>query len=258
MSVKRMSGAKLTCKTINMKPEEIKLGDLQRILFGPVPAEFYIELVIRGLLFYLLLIVALRFLGSRMSGHISRLEMAALVSLSSAIGVPLLSPMNGVLPALVIAVIIVVVTRIITRISIKSKKMEVATEGKFDTLIDDGLMDLNSMAKCSITRERLFAELRSSQVSHLGQVKRLYMEAGGAFSLIQNESATPGLLVLPDWDKDFLKERIEWTNTSICNHCGERKMQSIVLSDDQILCTNCGAHDWTQAVKDNQESKKAS
>ncbi|MBE7170592.1 MAG: DUF421 domain-containing protein [Williamsia sp.] len=241
-----------------MRPEEIKLSDVQRILFGQVPPEFYIELVIRGLLSYLLLIVAMRLLGSRMSGHISRLEMAALVSLSSAIGVPLLSPMNGILPAFIIAMIIVVISRIIARLSIKSKKVEDVTQGEFDTLIEDGIMDLDTMKKCSITRERLFSELRSLQVSHLGHVKRLYMEAGGAFTFVPNEQAFPGLLVLPGWDKDFLDDQIEWTNTTICKECGERKMQSIVISDDQVTCTNCGAREWTRSVVDKEVKKQAS
>src|ERR1700712_2197316 len=97
-----------------MKPDEIKLSDWKRILFGQVPPEFYIELVIRGLLVYLLLMVAMRLLGKRMSGQVSRLEMIALVSLASAVGVPLLSPMNGILPAVIIAIIIVGVVRLIS------------------------------------------------------------------------------------------------------------------------------------------------
>src|ERR1700712_3170595 len=187
-----------------MKPEEIKLTDWSRILLGPVPPEFYVELIIRGCLVYALLMISMRFLGKRMSSQISRLELAALVSLASAIGVPLLSPMNGVLPAFIIAFIIVGFTRLISYISTKSQKFESATQGDLDMLVEDGVMKLDIMKRVRITRERLFAQLRSENLNHLGKVKRVYMEANGTFTLVPNEEKQAGLLVLPDWDEGFI------------------------------------------------------
>src|SRR3954453_1426943 len=104
-----------------MKPEEIKLSDWSRILFGQVPPEFYIELIIRGFLVYALLMVSMRLLGKRMSSQISRLELAALVALASAIGVPLLSMTNGVLPAFIISIIIVGMTRLISFVGTRNE-----------------------------------------------------------------------------------------------------------------------------------------
>jgi uncharacterized membrane protein YcaP (DUF421 family) len=107
-----------------MKPEEIKLNDWMRIVFGNVPAEFYIELVIRGFLIYLMLMVSMRLLGKRMSGQVSRIELATLVALASAIGVPMLSPINGILPAFIIAIIIVGISRLLSFLIIKNEKFE--------------------------------------------------------------------------------------------------------------------------------------
>ena len=229
-----------------MKPEEIKLTDWSRILFGPVPAEFYIELIIRGVLVYALLMVSMRLLGKRMATQISRLELAAMVSLASAIGVPMLSQTNGILPAFIIAFIIVAITRLISLISTKSEKFESSTHGDLDTLVRDGVMRLNIMKRVRITRERLFAQLRSENFDHLGKVKRVYMEANGSFTLIQNEERQPGLLVLPEWDEPFIHEKVTQTNIAICRNCGEKKPGS--HNDGVVKCTNCGASDWTKAV----------
>lgn len=210
-----------------MKPEEIKLSDWSRILFGQVPVEFYIELVIRGLFVYLLLMFAMRLLGKRMSSQMSRLELAALVSLASAIGVPLLSPTNGLLPALIIAIIIVGMTRLIALLSIRSEKFESMTQDELDTLVQDGVMRLYIMKRVRITRERLFAQLRSENLNHLGMVKRVYMEANGTFSLVPNAAGQPGLLVLPDWDEAFIDEKLNRTNVIICKECGEKSLKPI-------------------------------
>jgi uncharacterized membrane protein YcaP (DUF421 family) len=234
----------------SMKPEEIKLTDWSRILLGPVPPEFYIELIIRGFLVYALLMVSMRLLGKRMSSQISRLELAALVSLASAIGVPLLSPMNGILPAFIIAVIIVGFTRLISYISLKSQKFESVTQGDLDTLVQDGVMKLDIMKRVRITRERLFAQMRSENLNHLGKVKRVYIEANGTFTLVPNEQKQPGLLVLPDWDKGFIDEKVDWTNVTICKECGEKKPGN--TAKENVKCPNCGADAWTKAVLEKQ------
>jgi uncharacterized membrane protein YcaP (DUF421 family) len=233
-----------------MKPEEIKLSDWARIFFGQVPPEFYVELVIRALFVYALLMLSMRFLGKRMATQMSRLELAAMVSLASAIGVPLLSPTNGLLPALVIAAIIIGVTRLISLLSIKSEKFERITQGDVDTLVEDGVMHIDIMQRVRITRERLFAQLRSENLFHLGMIKRAYLEADGTFTLIPNKEKQPGLLVLPDWDKSFIGERVNWTDITICKECGEKKPDN--RKQGEISCQNCGANDWTQAVEQKQ------
>lgn len=233
-----------------MKPEEIKLTDWSRIILGQVPPEFYIELIIRGCLVYALLMLSMRLLGKRMSSQISRLELAALVSLASAIGVPMLSPSNGLLPAFIIAFVIVGFTRLISFISLKSEKFESATQGDLDTLVTDGVMRLDIMKRVRITRERLFAQLRSENLNHLGKLKRVYMEANGTFTIVANEEKQPGLLVLPDWDEGFINEKVDWTGIAICKECGEKKPGA--GGNGEVKCNNCGASDWTKAVLEKE------
>jgi uncharacterized membrane protein YcaP (DUF421 family) len=231
-----------------MKPEEIKLNDWARIIFGSVPAEFYIELVIRAALVYFILMVSMRFLGKRMSTQLSRLELTAMVSLAAAIGVPMLSQTNGILPAFIIAAIIVGFTRLISFISVRKQKFEKITQGDIDILIEDGVLHTNIMQKVRITRDRLFAQLRKENILHTGMVKRLYMEPNGAFTLIENQQPNPGLIVLPAWDKEFIKEKLQRTDVVICNNCAETKPEHLAHLNGEARCPKCHAHDWTKAV----------
>lgn len=230
-----------------MKKDEIHLGDWMRTFLGEVPPIFYVELIIRAFLIYALLIVSMRLLGKRMSSQVSRLELAAMVALASAIGVPMLSPYNGMLPAFIIAIIIVVITRVIGWISFRNEHFEQITQGDIDVLVEDSVMNEDKMKRTRISRERLFAHLRSEKISHLGQVKRLYLEAGGDFSIIENEKAKPGLMVLPEWDKSFIDETLAPTNTIICNNCGEQKQNNTSANENET-CSNCGKNKWTKAV----------
>src|SRR4051812_30148191 len=98
-----------------MQQSEIYLSDWRRILFGQVPANFYAEMIIRSVLLYILLFVSMRLLGKRMASQTSRIELAAMVTLAAAIGVPVLSPERGMLPALVIAAAVIFVSRFVAR-----------------------------------------------------------------------------------------------------------------------------------------------
>jgi hypothetical protein len=109
-------------------------------------------------------------------------------------------------------------------------------------------MKYDLMKKVRISRERLFAQLRGENIVHLGMVKRLYMEANGAFTLIQNEEPTPGLMVLPDWDKEFVTEKLKPADVTVCKNCGPRKPAHVAPLNGSAKCPNCKANEWTQAV----------
>src|SRR5437763_1108140 len=147
-----------------MKPEDIHLSDWARILFGQVPWQFYIELIIRAFLVYVLLLVSMRLLGKRMATQLNGIELAAMVALASAIGVPLLSFTNGILPAFIIAFVIIVITRMVAAGTYKSQRFEVLTEGDIDSLVRNSVIDFQVMKRVRVTRERLFAQLRSEKI----------------------------------------------------------------------------------------------
>ena len=235
-----------------MKPEEIKLNDWVRIFFGNVPPEFYLELVIRAFFIYLLLMICMRLMGKSMQAQISNVSLAALVAMASAIGVPMLTPDRGLLPAYIVGLVVVGITKLIESLGVKKQRFEAFAQGEIDVLVEEAVMNYAVMKKVRISRERLFAQLRSQNIDHLGMVKRLYMEANGSFSLIENEEKKPGLMVLPDWDKDFVSRKLETTSTTICKNCGAAKPENLTPLNGKETCLNCGNDDWTKAVVEKQ------
>jgi uncharacterized membrane protein YcaP (DUF421 family) len=232
-----------------MKPEEIKWNDWARIWAGEVPPEFYLELVIRAFFVYLLLMVSMRLMGKRMSTQVSRLELAVIVALASAIGVPMLSVDRGLLPAVIIAAAVVGIHRLIAVISYKNERFERITQGSLTPLVEEGAMHYKKMETVRVTRERLFAQLRSENVHHLGLVKRFYMEPNGTFALIKNDNPGPGLMMLPDSDVEFISRHLKQTDTIICKNCGARAPQEVKGVESDAVCPNCKDHDWTFAVE---------
>ena len=229
-----------------MKKEQIHFGDWQRMFLGEVPATFYLELIIRALLVYLILMVAMRAMGKRMSAQVSRNELAALVSLAAAVGVPMMAPNRGILPAIVIAVVVCTVQRILAMKAAKNQDFEKVSQGNVSTIISNGIIDVKILSGIGLSQAELFAQLRGNGIIHLGMVDRFYMEANGAFTLIKKDEPQPGLIVIPDVDADFVSEQTYEDRRQICLTCGTLKPS---ISEDIIECPNCHHQSWTPAIK---------
>jgi uncharacterized membrane protein YcaP (DUF421 family) len=229
-----------------MKPEDIHLSQWQRILIGEVPGSFYLELGIRAAVVYLLLMFSMRLMGKRMSSQLGRNELAALVSLAAAIGVPLQSPDRGLLPAAVIAFVVIFTERWIASKTYRSQSFEKFSQGNIDMLIKDAVIDLKTLKKVSLTRERLLSQLRALGVKHLGNVERLYMEANGSFTLIESKEPQPGLSIIPIWDTEYYERFQKSEQLMACQLCGFTQKAPFNV---KLVCPNCSADKWTEAVE---------
>lgn len=230
-----------------MKEYEIKLSDIQRILIGEVPFHFYIEVIFRIAFIYLILMVSMRLMGKRMSTQLSRNEMAAVASLAAAVGVPLMNPERGLLPAFAIAVVIITYQILIAKKASVNKKFESATQDEYNTIVKDGILNTDAMLLTRISRDRVFAQLRSEGISHLGMVKRLYFEAAGSFSILSASEPKRGLSILPEWDVSLFRELHTKTTMLVCHYCGKPK--EATEAGDNTICSNCKHNDWVHAVK---------
>jgi uncharacterized membrane protein YcaP (DUF421 family) len=228
-----------------MKPEDFHLFDPLRVVLGEVPWSFLLEALFRVLVLYGLLVVAMRLMGKRMGAQLSRNEMAAMVSLAAAIGVPVQAPDRGLVAPVCIAVIIVVGQRLIARATLRSKKFEELSQDDIAIMVADGRLMLDAMESAVLPQERLFAQLRSESILHLGQVKRLYMEANGDFTLLRQEPPQPGLSLLPDWDEEYRQEQPEAPETFACTHCGTLAQSP---QPPATPCPHCQNTKWVQAI----------
>jgi hypothetical protein len=128
-----------------MKKEEIYLTDIKRILFGQAPGEFLIEVLIRTLIIYVLLLLVLKLMGKRMDGQISIIEMGVMIVLGAILGVATQIPDRGILMAAAALLCVLVFQRGINWLNVKSSKIENVTNGSLNILVKDGVLQLDEM-----------------------------------------------------------------------------------------------------------------
>jgi len=226
-----------------MKEYEIHLSDWQRIMFGQAPPIFLLEVLIRTFFIYIFLLFVLRWLGKRMSGQLTILEMAVMLTLGAIVSVAMQIPDRGITLSMVVLFCTLAFQRGISWLGIKSARVEEITQGKISTLVKDGVLELDEMRRCRISRQQLFAQLRSNGIYSLGQVRRVYLEACGIFCTIKMKNVTPGLPILPPGDSRILN-LLQRADDMACRDCGNVSAHQSQLK----ACKRCGAMNWTQAT----------
>jgi uncharacterized membrane protein YcaP (DUF421 family) len=227
-----------------MEPQDFKFADAGRLFIGEVPAAFLSEVILRIFCLFLLLIFSMRLLGRRLSSTLNRNELATLVLISAAIGIPMQQPGNGLIPAFIIAFIVVFIIRKINTWSFRNKKIEKIMRGRISILVSDGVLDYKMMETAGVSQERIFSQVRSEGIDNLGKVQRLYMESGGSYSLLEKEGENPGLSVIPAWDTDYRNSQQYRNDMRSCRNCGHTVKTDEAFSN----CTRCDSNTWETSV----------
>jgi uncharacterized membrane protein YcaP (DUF421 family) len=236
-----------------MQPKPIHLTDWHRILAGGTPWAFLLELLVRAVVVYLLLLLFMRWMGKRVAGQMSTTELAIILSLGAAIGLPLQAPDKGLLPALAVLLVAVAFHRGLSLWSFKSRGVELLTQGDVGILLKDGRLLPEGMAGEHFSPEKIFASLPAQGVEHLGQLRRVYIEPSGDLSLIKYKRPRPGLLIVPEMDPSSGRYEVTEDHYA-CSNCG-----NVVASDHEPLdyCESCGEPRWTEAVTEAGRAQSA-
>jgi uncharacterized membrane protein YcaP (DUF421 family) len=219
-----------------MKKEEIHLADIARILFGNAPPEFLLEVAIRSIIMYVALVTIVRFLGKRTNSLLTITERAIFITLGAIVSQPMLGPPNGIVNGIIALCCMLVFQRMLTLTFFKSLRWQQFMQGKEHLLVKDSVIDLKELHRVDVTRNQLFELLRNREIRHLGQVKRVYLEACGTISIFPNDQVRPGLSILRTHEAENMVRKDE--NLKVCATCGNDNQ------DNETICNQCGSEHW--------------
>ncbi|UOQ77945.1 DUF421 domain-containing protein [Hymenobacter sp. 5516J-16] len=229
-----------------MKKEDIHLSDWNRILFGDAPVAFTLEVVVRTVLIYFIFLLIMRLMGKRMNAQLTITELAVMVTLGAIVAVPMQIPNRGLLPAVALLLLVLFLQRGLNWLAVKRRKVEVVLQGDVTILAKNGVLQIDKLQQERVSHEQLFAQLRAEKVTHLGQVKRVYMEADGSFSVFKLTPPVPGLTVLPEQDDRLRRTQPPAPDQKTCNYCGYLATPTDHAGN---RCPNCGQQQWVAAVQ---------
>lgn len=221
--------------------------DWTKFFIGEEDWGFLLEISLRTVLMYFIILIGLRLLGKRGVRQLSVFELVVIISLGSAAGDPMFYKEIGLLFPVVIFGIIVGAYRLTTYLMAKSNKFDDLVEGKCVYLIVEGEFFTDGFNKESLAQDEFFSELRQQSVSHLGQVETAILETSGNLSVFfyPDEKVKYGLPIMPALFEKA-NEKIFDIGKYACTHCGN--ILDLAPSIEHY-CDKCGHKKWIKALK---------
>lgn len=223
-----------------------ELSDWRKILMHDHPFGFLLEVVLRTVIMFLIILIALRASGKRGIRQLSIFELVLIIGLGSAAGDPMFYDDVGILPAFVVFLVVISLYILITRLSDRFEKVEKLLEGKPLYVIRNGRFLPDAFRESGLSKDEFFAELRLRNVAHLGQVQTVLIETSGEFSVLfyADDDVKYGLPIFPDELQNKLKghEKCEYI---ACIQCGQVTKGG---SREKLpSCHECDVCEWIEA-----------
>lgn len=218
--------------------------ELFRIFIHDSSLSFILEIILRCIIMYLMIIIFLRFSGKRGVRQLSIFEIAIILCLGSIAGDPMFTEDLPLIQALTIFICILVLYRCTTYLTMKSKKIESLLEGKPMYIVRDGMLVLDGIKNEKYSYDEFFSEMRQQQIEHLGQIKIALLETEGCLSLIlfHDNEVKWGLPIFPDQYQQTINYYPERFYS--CMFCGNTHL---IKKIDQI-CERCHKHHWVLSI----------
>lgn len=219
--------------------------DWNKLFFGDLDFSFAIEIVIRTLIMFSMVLLILRLSGKKGVRQLSLFEVAIIIALGSAAGDPMFTKDVAIIPSFIVFVSIILLYRTITFFAMKSEKFENVIEGEPIYVIEEGKFVLGVHKDHTFAKDEFFSEMRRESIEHVGQVRIAILETTGniSFYYYNDDEVGYGLPVLP---KPYQKKskQIKTENVYACTYCGNTEK----LIAGNHTCPRCNQTEWVAAI----------
>lgn len=226
--------------------------DLKRMFIGDETPLFLVEIAFRTTVIFVFTLLLLRLLGKRGVAQHSLFEVTIVIGLGAAVGDPMFQADVPLVHSMVVLTVIVVLYRGFLSLLRRSELFERFVEGTPTCLVTDGRVDTKALAVERLAPEELFEVLRGSGITHLGEVKRAYIEQSGKVSVFAfpPTEVVPGLPIVPPWDlvpEPPLRTGEDTVDPGFyaCRCCGDVIRPAV--RRPLPACSQCHAGEWLAA-----------
>jgi len=150
-----------------------------------IPAISILEKIIRPIVVYLFLILALRLAGKREMAQLNSFDFVVLLLLSNTVQNAIIGNDNSISGGIIGAVSLLVVNFLVVRFFFSHPKLEAAFEGKPDMLILNGVVNKKLMAKELITIPELESAAHKQGIESLSSVLSAEFDPDGQLFFVQ-------------------------------------------------------------------------
>lgn len=155
-----------------------------------VPGIPLIEKIIRPILVYAFLVIALRIAGKRELAQMNPFDLVVLLTLSNTVQNAIIGNDNSVSGGIIGAITLLAANFFVVRFLYKHERVDRIVEGRAALLIDDGRIIRKNLERELITEEELLVACHRQGVEKIEQVEKAILETGGTITVFSRHPTT--------------------------------------------------------------------
>jgi uncharacterized membrane protein YcaP (DUF421 family) len=148
-----------------------------------------LEKIVRPILVYFFLVVAIRLAGKRQLAQLNPFDLVVLLILSNTVQNAIIGNDNTVWGGVIGATTLLILNYGVNRLIYNNRRLENLVEGEPDILIEKGCINMKHIECELITMQELEAAARKQGFATLAEVDRAVLESGGVITF---RGKTPG------------------------------------------------------------------
>src|SRR3954471_492209 len=142
-----------------------------------------IEKILRPILVYFFLVIALRVFGKRELAQLNPFDLVVLLSLSNTVQNAIIGDDNSLIGGLIGALSLLSINYLVIRFLFKHRRLDQWLEGTPTELIAGGRLVTGTLARELLTESELFTILRRQGFTSISEVESCVLEPGGTFAV---------------------------------------------------------------------------
>src|SRR5574337_35420 len=146
-----------------------------------------LEKILRPLIIYGFLIVALRMAGKRELAQLNPFDLVVLLTLANTVQNAIIGDDNTVLGGMIGATTLLAVNYFVVRLLYGHRKLDRVVEGDADVLVENGRVRTDRLKKELITLAELEAAAQKQGLASLDEVERAVLEPGGTLAFVAKQ-----------------------------------------------------------------------
>lgn len=141
----------------------------------------FAEKVLRPILVYGFLVIALRVFGKRELAQLNSFDLVVLLMLSNTVQNAIIGNDNSVTGGIVGATALLATNYVVVRFVLKHRRLDEILEGNPTVLIENGSVRRKALAKEMVSESELLTVARRQGFRSLAEIKSCVLEPGGTF-----------------------------------------------------------------------------
>ena len=145
-------------------------------------------IVVRTLVVYFVLFVAIRMAGKREIGQMTPFDLVVLLVISNAVQNAMLGPDNSLNGGILAALSLLFVNRVVARLGSRSRWLQEQLVGQPTVLVNDGQLVEENLRREGVSDDEVTQALREHGIQDLKTVKLAVLEVDGTISVVASDA----------------------------------------------------------------------